>query len=44
MLLIYNVPGYLSGQVDGAQGRQILSQNLIYFMNFVDFYHWQGVA
>jgi len=26
------------------QGRQILAQNLIYFMNFVDFYHVQAVA
>jgi len=26
------------------QGRQILAQNLIYFMSFVDFYHMQGVA
>jgi len=26
------------------QGRQILAQNLIYFMSFVDFYHAQGVA
>jgi hypothetical protein len=25
-------------------GRQILAQNLIYFMSFVDFYHVQGVA
>jgi hypothetical protein len=26
------------------QGRQILAQNLIYFMSFVDFYHVQGVG
>jgi hypothetical protein len=26
------------------QGCQILAQNLIYFMNFVDFYRWLGVA
>jgi hypothetical protein len=26
------------------QGRQILAQNLIYFMSFVDFYRAQGVA
>jgi len=32
-------------QRNGAvQGRQILAQNLIYFMSFVDFYHVQGVA
>jgi hypothetical protein len=24
--------------------RQILAQNLIYFMNFVDFYQWSEVA
>ena len=30
--------------VGRLQGGQILAQNLIYFMNFVDFYHVQGVA
>jgi hypothetical protein len=34
----------LSDRMVGIQGRQILAQNLIYFMNFVDLYHWQGVA
>ena len=34
----------MSGRVNVTRGRQILAQNLIYFMNFVDFYYWQRVA
>jgi len=42
--LIVRVLDCLWERTSIAQGRQILAQNLIYFMNFVDLYYWQGVA
>jgi len=38
-LFVWSVGGWRA-----YQGRQILAQKLIYFMNFVDFYYWQRVA